>query len=93
MTNTYAIYLGTKPIANVSGIEYAYKVYKKTAELAELLGKTASLVWDGNGEEIASYPEEEDPEEEDPEEDWEAPDWDALESGFDPYEGCYTYDC
>lgn len=93
MINTYTIYLGTKPIANVSGTEYAYKVYKKTAELAELLGGTASLVWDGSGEEVASYPEEEDPEEEDPEEDWEEPDWDDLESGFDPYEGCYTYDC
>ena len=88
MINTYAIYLGTKPIANVRGIEYAYKVFKKTAELADLLGKTASLVWDGNGEEVASYPDEEDPEE-----DWEEPDWDDLESGFDPYEGCYTYDC
>ena len=102
MTNTYTIYLGCAPIATVSGTEYAYEVYKKTAELAELLGKTASLVWDETGEEVVtSDPEEEDPtyetdewdEEEDPEEEWEEPDWDDLESGFDPYEGCYTCDC
>lgn len=30
-------------------------------------------------------------EDEDLEEDWDEP-W-ALEVGFDPYEGCYTYDC
>ena len=97
MTNTFTIYLGCAPIATVSGTEYAYEVYKKTTELAELLGKTASLVWDETGEEVAIYnPEGEDPtyetdgwdEEEDSEEDW-----DDLESGFDPYEGCYTYDC
>ena len=28
---------------------------------------------------------------EEDEEDWDEPD--DLESGFDPYEGCYTYDC
>ena len=28
------------------------------------------------------------------EEDYETPDWDEVdETGFDPYEGCYTYDC
>lgn len=32
-------------------------------------------------------------EEEESEEEWEEPDWDDLESGFDPYEGFYTYDC
>ena len=37
--NTYTIYLGANPIANVSGTEYAYEVYTKTQELAELLGK------------------------------------------------------
>jgi hypothetical protein len=28
------------------------------------------------------------------EEDYETPDWNEVdETGFDPYEGCYTYDC
>lgn len=89
MTNTYTIYLGCAPIATVSGTEYAYEVYKKTAELAELLGKTASLVWDETGEEVATS----DPEEEDLDLDEEWGDDGNLESGFDPYEGCYTYDC
>lgn len=82
--NTYTIYLHANPIACVSGTEYAYEVYTKTVELAELLGQTACLVWDETGEEVACY---------DPEEEWEDCELDVDECGFDPYEGCYTYDC
>lgn len=58
--NTYTIYLGAKPIACVCGTEYAYEVYRKTADLAELLGCTADLVWDDTAEVVAYYdPEEE----------------------------------
>lgn len=57
--NTYTIYLGATPIATVSGTEYAYEVYAKTASLADLLGKSASLIWDETGEEVASFSDEE----------------------------------
>jgi hypothetical protein len=56
---TYTIYLGATPIATVRGTEIAYEVYAKTICLADLLGKTASLVWDETGEEVASYGDEE----------------------------------
>ena len=56
---TYTIYLDSTPIATVSGTEYAYEVYTKTASLADLLGKSASLVWDETGEEVASFSDEE----------------------------------
>jgi hypothetical protein len=77
---TYTIYLDSTPIACVNGAECAYTVYRKTVEIAEMLGKSARLVNDDSGEEVASY-------EEDDYED------DVDECGFDPYEGCYTYDC
>ena len=53
--STYTIYLGTNPVATVSGTEYAYEVYSKTRELAELLGREASLVWDETSEEVAYF--------------------------------------
>lgn len=59
MKTTYTIYLGATPIACVSGTEYAYEVYKKTKPLAQTLGKSACLVWDATGEEVASYDPEE----------------------------------
>ena len=82
--NTYTIYLGAKPIACVDS-EGAYPCFEATKTLAEYTGKEASLVWDESGEEVAFF---------DPEA-GEEPDWDgdADECGFDPYEGCYTYDC
>lgn len=53
--STYTIYLGTNPVATVEGTEYAYEVYDKTKDLAELLGSVASLVWDATGEEVAYF--------------------------------------
>ena len=91
---TYTIYLGTTPIANTDGTEYAYAVWRKTKELAELIGIGAALVWDDTCEEVESYDPEQlefvDVEEED-EPEWEEPDW--GDEGFDPYMGCYTGDC
>lgn len=83
--NTYTIYLGATPIAIINGTEYAYEVWAKVKELAELLGKTADLTWDETDEVVAFY----DPEEESCEEPADIDD----DCGFDPYEGCYTYDC
>jgi hypothetical protein len=55
MKTTYTIYLGATPLECVSGVEYAYAVYAKTVELAELLGKGACLVWDATGEIVADH--------------------------------------
>ena len=86
---TYKIFLNTRPIATVEGTECAYSAYRKACEFAEIVGKTASLVWAETGEVIASS----DDEEEDPwDEDEEYLNGDE-EMGFDPYEGCYTWDC
>lgn len=81
----YVIYLGTNPIAIVEGCEAAYACYEAAKTIAEITGDTASLVWDETSEVVATT----DPEEED---DCDYPD-DVDECGFDPYEGCYTYDC
>lgn len=87
---TYTIYLGATPIATTDGTEYAYAVWRKTKELAELIDTTASLVWDDTGEEVESYePDQlEFVEEED-----EYFDECDLEDGFNPYLGCYDFDC
>lgn len=85
--NTYTIYLGATPIACVTA-EGAYPCFEATKTLAEFTGKEVSLVWDESGEEVAFF----DPENPDAVDE---PDWaeDVDECGFDPYEGCYTYDC
>lgn len=87
---TYTIYLGATPIANTDGTEYAYAVWRKTKELAELIDTSASLVWDETGEEVESYePDQlEFVEEED-----EYFDECDFEDGFNPYLGCYDFDC
>lgn len=80
---TYTIYLGATPIATTDGTEYTYAVWRKTVELADLIGSSASLVWDDTREVVEEY---------DPEELDEFVDY-SDESGFDPYMGCYTGDC
>lgn len=79
--NTYSIYLRNEWVATIDGMDYAGEVWVKTKELAELLGVFAFMVWDETGELIASTGEEEEPADIDD------------DCGFDPYEGCYTYDC
>lgn len=81
----FYIYITNKEIAEVEGIDYAYEVYRKTCELADLLGLVAHLV-DGETGEVLESSDDEDEGESDYEPD-------ADEVGFDPYEGCYTYDC
>lgn len=76
----YYIYIENRMVAEVEGSEFAWEVYRKTCELADLLGEVANLV-DGETGEVIEASDEEDYE----------PDVD--ECGFDPYEGCYTYDC
>ena len=58
--NTYAIYLHDKEIALVEGTEFAYEVYAKTKELADLLNVECCIVWYDTGEQVAYYnPEDE----------------------------------
>jgi len=83
---TYTIYLRNEWVATIDGMDYAYEVWAKTKELAELLGVYASMVWDETGEVIADCEEPESYECDEP------ADIDD-DFGFDPYEGCYTYDC
>lgn len=91
---TYTIYLGATPIATTDGTEYTYAVWRKTVELAELIGTTASLVWDDTREVVEEYdPEDIEDDEEEEEDEPIKPDWDAYEMGFDPFMGCYTGDC
>lgn len=85
-STNYAIYLGNNCITTVDGTEIAYEAYRKTVELAEMLGKSASLVWVENGEVVACS----DDDDADYDRDYEP---EADECGLDPYEGCYTYDC
>ena len=65
--NTYTIYLGAHPVACVGDTERAYACFEAAKTIAEMAGRTASLVWDETGEEVASYDpglgdEEEEPE-------------------------------
>lgn len=78
----YYIYIENRMVAEVSGTEFAYEVYAKASELAEMLGECAHLVSGETGEILESSDEFD--------EEYE-PDYD--ECGFDPYAGCYTYDC
>ena len=50
----FYIYISNNEIAEVEGIECAYEVYRKTSELADLLGDIANLVDGETGEVIES---------------------------------------
>lgn len=50
----FIIYIENRMIAEVSGMDFAYEVYAKTIELAEMIGEIASLVDGNTGEIIAS---------------------------------------
>lgn len=79
----YYIYIENRVVAEVEGVEFAWEVYRKTCELADLLCEITHLVDGETGEIIESS------------DDWDDydPDYESDECGFDPYEGCYTYDC
>ena len=85
MEANYTLILNGKTIAEVSGTEYAYDAWTKLEELACLLRVPASLVANDDSEVVAEY----DPEEEGDDEPADIDD----DCGFDPYEGCHTWDC
>ena len=84
--NTYTIYVGATPIACVADTDDVYTCYEVAKIIGEHADRSVSLVWDETGEEVAySDPPEKCFEDE--------PDDIDDDCGFDPYEGCYTYDC
>ena len=85
MTATYTLFIDSNRITSVDGTEFAYEAWAKVRELAELLGVRASMVANEDLEVVAEY---------DPEEDFgDEPDDIDDDCGFDPYEGCFTWDC
>lgn len=53
--NTYTIYLGANPIACIAEADACYACYESAKTIAEMTGKTASLVWDDTAEVVAYY--------------------------------------
>ena len=84
MTATYTLFIDSNLITSVDGTEFAYEAWAKVRELAELLGVRASMVANEDLEVVAEY---------DPEDFGDEPDDIDDDCGFDPYEGCYTWDC
>lgn len=81
----YYIYLDNLMIAEVSGSEACYVCYEAAKSIAEMTGRVAHIVSGETGEILESS------------DDWDDYDRDYepdySECGFDPYAGCYTYDC
>ena len=80
----YYIYIENRMVAEVEGDEFAWEVYNKTCEVADLLGQVANLVDGETGEVIESSDEDYDYDE--------LADIDS-DMGFDPYMGCFSDDC
>ena len=72
-------------VAEVDGTEIAYDCYFDTKTIARATGKTLSLIDKETAEVVAFF----DPENDEDEEYYD----DCDDCGFDPYCGCYTYDC
>lgn len=83
----YSIYIENRMIAEVEGVEFAWEIYRKACELADLLGEIAVLVDNETGEVIESSDDWDDYDE-----DYEPEDIDS-DMGFDPYLGCFSDDC
>lgn len=80
----YYIYIENRMVAEAEGCEFAWEVYRKTCEVADLLSEVAHLVDGETGEIIQSS--------DDYDEDYEPADIDS-DMGFDPYMGCFSDDC
>lgn len=50
----FMVYIENRMVAEVSGLDFAYEVYVKASELAEMIGEIANLVDGETGEVIAS---------------------------------------
>ena len=80
----FYIYIENRMVAEVEGYEFAWEVYRKTYELADLLGEVANLVDGETGEVIESSDEDYD---------YDEPVDIDSDMGFDPYMGCFSDDC
>ena len=85
MNANYTLILNGKTITEVCGTEYAYEAWAKLEELACFLCVPAYLVSNDDSEIVAEY----DPDGEGNDEPADIDD----DCGFDPYAGCYTWDC
>ena len=80
----FYIYIENRMVAEVEGYEFAWEVYRKAYELADLLGEVANLVDGETGEIIESSDEDYD---------YDEPADIDSDMGFDPYMGCFSDDC
>ena len=80
----FYIYIENRMVAEVEGYEFAWEVYRKAYELADLLGEVANLVDGETGEVIESSDEDYD---------YDEPADIDSNMGFDPYMGCFSDDC
>ena len=80
----FYIYIENRMVAEVEGYEFAWEVYRKAYELADLLGEVANLVDGETGEAIESSDEDYD---------YDEPADIDSDMGFDPYMGCFSDDC
>ena len=82
----YIIYINGSIFGSISGCEAAWDIWYKVIELCKSVDAGCDLVDAKTGEVIESFGyDAEEPEDTDEPND--------LDCGFDPYEGCYTYDC
>lgn len=80
----FYVYIENRMVAEVEGYEFAWEVYRKAYELADLLGEVANLVDSETGEVIESSDEDYD---------YDEPADIDSDMGFDPYMGCFSDDC
>ena len=80
----FYIYIENRIVAEVEDYEFAWEVYRKAYELADLLGEVANLVDGETGEVIESSDEDYD---------YDEPADIDSDMGFDPYMGCFSDDC
>ena len=80
----FYIYIENRMVAEVEGYEFAWEVYRKAYELADLLGEVANLVDGETGEVIESSDEDYD---------YDEPADIDSDMGFDPDRGCFSDDC
>ena len=80
----FYIYIENRMVAEVEGYEFAWEVYRKAYELADLLGEVANLVDGETGEVIESSDEDYD---------YDEPADIDSDMSFDPYMGCFSDDC
>ena len=80
----FYIYIENRMVAEVEGYEFAWEVYRKAYEVADLLGEVANLVDGETGEVIESSDEDYD---------YDEPADIDSDMGFDPYMGCFSDDC